>query len=199
MGGTGTGGSLGGFVSLSKKAVRLAKLLSLFIHALPESPSPERSFRTIPANWIRGFLLSTLHSDEERFVKVIIADDDHQHVFLLEMFLKKWGYEVVSTDRGEEALRLLRNENSSCVAILDWEMRGLTGIEICREIRKSFSNSKIITCMLTAHAQLRDRQQAAEAGADVYMTKPYEPEELKTRLQEASLLLESDHWTAGVH
>jgi CheY-like chemotaxis protein len=124
-------------------------------------------------------------------LKVLIADDDTVHTFLLEMFLKKWGYEVTSTDNGAEALQMLRAENSPCIAILDWQMPRLTGDEVCREVKDSLPDSSIFVIMLTANAQLKNRQQATAAGVDAFMTKPYEPEELKEKLREASQLLES--------
>ena len=124
-------------------------------------------------------------------MKVLIADDEPMHTFLLEMFLKKWGYEVTSTDNGQEALRLLRGESAPCVAILDWKMPGLEGVEVCRELRKTSEKSNIFILLLTANAQVVDRQQAMEAGVDDYMTKPYDPEELRQKLGDACRVLES--------
>ena len=124
-------------------------------------------------------------------MKVLIADDEPMHTFLLEMFLKKWGYEVTSTDNGLEALRLLRGENASCVAVLDWRMPGLEGVEVCHDLKKSSENSTLFILLLTAKAQVVDRQQAMEAVVDDYMTKPYDPEELRQKLGDACRLLES--------
>jgi len=124
-------------------------------------------------------------------VKVLIADDEPVHTFLLEMFLKKWGYEVTSTDNGQEALRLLRGESAPCVAILDWKMPGLEGVEVCRELKKTSKNSNIFILLLTAKAQVVDRQQAMEAGADDYMTKPYDPEELRCKLLKGCQIIKS--------
>jgi len=124
-------------------------------------------------------------------LRVLIADDDHSQTFLLEMFLKKWGYEVTSTDDGEKALQQLRGKNFPCIVILDGHMPGMEGVEVCREIRRFVSDPGTYVLMLTANAQLRDRQQALAAGADAYMTKPYEPKELRTQLLEADQLLQS--------
>ena len=129
-------------------------------------------------------------------LRVLIADDDHSQTFLLEMFLKKWGYEVTSTDAGDRALQQLLGKNFPCIVILDGNMPGMGGVEVCREIRRFVSDPGTYVLMLTANAQLRDRQQALAAGADAYMTKPYEPEELRAQLLEASQLLQSKQTTS---
>ena len=123
-------------------------------------------------------------------MRILIADDDHSHTFLLEMFLKKWGYEVTSTDDGGEALQYLRCKNFPCIVILDGHMPGMDGIAVCREVRRFVSDPGTYILMLTANAQARDRQQALAAGVDVYMTKPYEPGELRAQLLEASQRLQ---------
>jgi len=111
-------------------------------------------------------------------MKVFVADDEAVHVFLLELFLKKWGFEVRSTDNGRDALRELESEESPCVAILDWEMPGLEGVEVARTIRK-IGKPNIYILMLTAKSQAADRAKALEAGVHAFMTKPYEPEQLR--------------------
>jgi two-component system phosphate regulon response regulator PhoB len=124
-------------------------------------------------------------------VKVLIADDEPMHAFLLEMFLKKWGYTVTIADNGESAKNLLVAETAPCVAILDWKMPGLTGVEVCRALKRQPEKSNIFVLLLTAQTQVVDRQRAVEAGVDGYMTKPYEPEELRGQLRSACALLES--------
>lgn len=131
-------------------------------------------------------------------LRVLIADDDHCHTFLLEMFLRKWGYEVTRTDDGEKAIQQLRCKNYPCIVVLDRCMPGIEGTEVCREIKRFAPDSGTYVLMLTTNAQLRDRQQALAAGTDAYMTKPYEPEELRTKLSEASQLLQS-HPSSSKH
>ena len=114
-------------------------------------------------------------------MKVLIADDEAAHAFLLELFLKKWGYEVFSTDNGQEALRELEREESPCIAILDWEMPGLSGLDVTKAIRSS-DHRNIYIVMLTAKSQAVDRAMALEAGVHSFMTKPYEPEELRLKV-----------------
>ena len=129
-------------------------------------------------------------------MRVLIADDEPMHAFLLEMFLRKWGYEVGTVDNGQDALRILRQESEPCVAILDWKMPRLEGVDVCREVKLTPEKSNVYILLLTAKTQEVDRQQAAEAGVDLYMTKPYEPEELRGKLQEASRMLDSGQYSA---
>jgi phosphoserine phosphatase RsbU/P len=122
-------------------------------------------------------------------MKVLIADDENQHAFLLELFLKKWGYEVCSVDNGLDALQMLEIESSDCVAILDCDMPGLDGLEVTRRIRRS-GHRNIYVLMLTARTQADDRARAAEAGVDAFLAKPYEPEELRALIAAGRAALE---------
>ena len=124
-------------------------------------------------------------------VRILIAEDEPVHLFLLEMFLKKWGYEAISADNGREAWRVLDGEDSPRIAILDWEMPGLDGIEICRAVRRSGGRPYTYILLLTARAQKADIQKGLAAGADDYLTKPYDPEELRKRLLAGCKQLES--------
>ncbi len=124
-------------------------------------------------------------------LRVLIADDEPAHVFLLEMFLKKWGYDVISTDSGTEAWQILRPKDGPRLAILDWEMPGMGGLEICEKVRKAEEHPYIYILLLTARAQQTDILKGTAAGADAYVTKPYDPEELRGRLLIACRILES--------
>ena len=124
-------------------------------------------------------------------MRILIADDEPVHLFLLEMFLKKWGYDVISVDNGSEAWRILNGDDSPRMAILDWELPGLNGIEICRAVRQSEKPPCPYILLLTARAQKADIQKGLAAGANDYLTKPYDPEELRRRLQAACKHLES--------
>jgi DNA-binding response OmpR family regulator len=123
-------------------------------------------------------------------VKIVIADDEQQHAFLLELFLRKWGYtEVYSLENGGAALTALKDEPASCFAILDWEMPVLDGIEVTRQLKK-IGRHNVYVLMLTAKTQATDRAKAMAAGVDVFMAKPYEPEELRKALRTGSQELE---------
>jgi len=117
-------------------------------------------------------------------VNILIADDEKAHLFLLEMFLRKWGYEVYATNNGVEALAWLEREEPPCLAILDWQMPGLDGVEVARRIKRGPRATQIYIVMLTAKAQRADRLQALEAGIDAFLIKPYDPDELQQTLLE---------------
>lgn len=124
-------------------------------------------------------------------MRILIADKESVHLFLLEMFLKKWGYEVIPVDNGREAWKILDGEDSPPMAILDWELSELNGVEICRAVRRSAVPPYPYVLLLTARAQKADIQKGLAAGADDYLTKPYDPQELRKRLLAACHQLES--------
>ncbi|HWP84731.1 MAG TPA: response regulator [Terriglobia bacterium] len=122
-------------------------------------------------------------------MKVLVADAENQHLFLMELFLKKWGYPVCSVDNGAEALHLLETETEPCIAILDWELPGCTGLEIARRVKAS-GRRNIYIILLTARTQAKERAEAAAAGIDLFMAKPYEPDELRQALAAGGRRLE---------
>ena len=124
-------------------------------------------------------------------MKILVADDEPSILFLLTMFLKKWGYEVIAADNGTEAWQVLQQEDAPRLAILDSKMPGIEGVAICREIRKRTEQPYVYIMLLTAQAQKADIQTGLAAGADDYLTKPFEPEDLRTRLLAGRRLLES--------
>ena len=127
-------------------------------------------------------------------MKVLIAEDDAVNRLLLQRFLEKWGYEVALAKDGLEAWRALQEEKSPRLAILDWMMPGMDGVQICREVRKLPNHSYLYLILLTAKFQKQDIIAGLEAGADDYVTKPFDSSELKARLQagERILRLEED-------
>jgi len=122
-------------------------------------------------------------------MRVLIAEDDAVSRRLLEGFLRSWGYEVTVAEQGDEARRLLQSEGAPKLAILDWMMPGMDGVEVCREIKKSAPQSAVYVLLLTSRTQAQDRLEAFEAGADDYLTKPFVPQELKARLHAGGRLL----------
>lgn len=122
--------------------------------------------------------MATTKKDE---TKVLIVEDEVAIVTLLKYNLEKEGYTVVSTGDGEEALTLVREHNPD-VIVLDWMLPGMTGIEICKQIRwnQDFKNTPII--MLSARGEEGDRIRGLDVGADDYMVKPFSPPELIARI-----------------
>lgn len=116
-------------------------------------------------------------------MKILIADDSIVSRHLLEATLRKWGYDVVVACDGAEALEVLQRDDAPALAILDWMMPGLTGLEVCRRIRQRAREPYIYTLLLTSKSQKEDLIEGMDAGADDYITKPFDQHELQVRLR----------------
>lgn len=112
--------------------------------------------------------------------KILVAEDDAISRTLICTWLKKWGYEVLATSDGLEAMTALRQQDAPTLAILDWMMPGMDGIEICRRTRDA--NRPLYVLMLTARGTKENLIEGLTAGADDYLVKPFEHEELRARL-----------------
>ncbi|MFH1314370.1 MAG: response regulator [Candidatus Eisenbacteria bacterium] len=123
-------------------------------------------------------------------MRVLIAEDDRVSRRLLERKLATWGYEVVSCINGAEAWQELHTRNSPSLVILNWMMPGIDGIDICREIRKQKRQAYIYIILLTGRDRKKDIIEGIGAGADDYVTKPFNPHELKVRLRAGRRILE---------
>jgi two-component system, cell cycle response regulator len=116
-------------------------------------------------------------------VKVLIAEDDVVSRRLLEAMLTRWGYEVVVTRNGDEAWRLLQRIDAPPLAILDWMMPGMDGVEVCRKVRQRGQEPYIYLLLLTTKGRKENIIEGLDAGADDYLTKPFDPHELQVRLR----------------
>jgi diguanylate cyclase (GGDEF)-like protein len=123
-------------------------------------------------------------------VNILVADDDAVSRRLLEATLKKWGYDVVVTDDGDKAWEVLQGEDAPQLAILDWVMPGLDGPEICREVRNLGDQRYVYLLLLTAKSGKEDLVKGMEAGADDFLTKPFDAQELRARLRAGIRILE---------
>ena len=118
-------------------------------------------------------------------MKVLIADDDPLWRKLLEQNVRKWEYEVVTAQDGQQAWQILQEKGAPRVALLDWQMPKLDGIEVCRRIRESLNLPLIYTIILTSRDTRDDRIIGLESGADDYLVKPVDMAILRTRLTAA--------------
>ncbi|MCB0195878.1 MAG: response regulator [Anaerolineae bacterium] len=116
-------------------------------------------------------------------MKVLIAEDDLVSRHLLQVKLKQWGYEVVETKDGQEAWHVLQQKDAPHLAILDWMMPGMDGIDICRNARAFAHLQTTYFILLTTRNNQEDIIKGLEAGADDYITKPFESQELQARVQ----------------
>jgi len=116
-------------------------------------------------------------------VKILIAEDDMVSRRLLEATLIKWGYEVVVTCDGAEAWAALQCADAPPLAILDWMMPGMDGIELCRTVRQALMPTPPYLILLTAKGHREDIVTGLRSGANDYVTKPFDREELRARVQ----------------
>lgn len=114
-------------------------------------------------------------------VKMLLVEDDAALAELLVFHFKREDFEVVHTPDGEEAL-LLARENTPDIVLLDWMVEGISGIEVCRRLRRSPETANVPIIMLTARGEEEDRVRGLETGADDYVTKPFSPRELVARV-----------------
>ncbi len=116
-------------------------------------------------------------------MKILIADDDPVSSRLLDRLLVKWGYEVIAAHDGTEAWEVLQAEDAPRVALLDWIMPGIDGLEVCRRVRARSSQPYIYIMLLTVKDKVGNLVEGLESGADDYLTKPFHPQELRARLR----------------
>lgn len=114
--------------------------------------------------------------------KILLVEDDVHLVELISYNLEKENFDVVRTPDGEEALVLAQEEKPDLV-ILDWMIANLSGIEVCRQLRRLPATANLPIVMLTARAEEADRIRGLETGADDYVTKPFSPRELIARVR----------------
>jgi DNA-binding response OmpR family regulator len=115
---------------------------------------------------------------------VLVAEDDEDILALVVFDLEDEGYEVLTARNGKEAIRLAL-ERLPALILLDVAMPGLDGYEVTRRLRADESTRDTPVVLLTARAQVKDVILGFEAGANDYVTKPFRPDELRTRLQAA--------------
>jgi two-component system phosphate regulon response regulator PhoB len=127
-----------------------------------------------------SLLLSDAVSD--RVPVLLVADDDEDILALVQLRLSRSGFEVIVARDGEEALRLARERHPD-LAVLDWMMPKVSGLEVLRAIRANSETADIPVVLLTARASENDVQEGLDAGADDYIAKPFSPQELAARVQ----------------
>jgi len=115
-------------------------------------------------------------------VRILVADDDPVGRHVLESALGKSGHDVLVVPDGAEAWRVLAAPDPPALAILDWMMPGLTGIEVCRKARETAWAVEPYLIVLTSRGAPADVVTALQAGANDYITKPFEIEELRARV-----------------
>jgi DNA-binding response OmpR family regulator len=118
--------------------------------------------------------------------KLLIVDDEAHIRMLIEQTLEELedeGVDFLTAENGEQALEIIQSENPQLV-FLDVMMPKMNGMEVCRRVKKELSLDKIFIVLLTAKGQELDRQKGQEVGADLYMTKPFDPEAILAKAKE---------------
>jgi two-component system, cell cycle response regulator len=123
-------------------------------------------------------------------MKILIADDSLLSRRLLEDTLGKWGYEVVAARDGSQAREILSGPDSPPLAILDWMMPGHTGPELCDLVRRAGAEPYTYILLLTSRNEKQDLVTGMDAGADDYITKPFDRHELQVRLRAGTRIVE---------
>ena len=115
-------------------------------------------------------------------MRILIADDDPLSSRLMQKTLERRGYEVVTVSDGRAAATELNKPGGPKLALLDWMMPAMDGLEVCRAVRRSQNDSYVYILLLTSKQTTEDMVAGLEAGADDYLTKPFNPAELHARL-----------------
>lgn len=113
---------------------------------------------------------------------VLIVEDDTALSELLQWHFNSEGYDVRATADGEDALIMVREELPDLI-VLDWMIESLSGVEVCRQLRKARESARVPIIMLTARGEEEDKIRGLKTGADDYLTKPFSPRELLARAE----------------
>lgn len=123
-------------------------------------------------------------------MKILIAEDNSTSRRILESILVKWSYKVISARNGNEAWEKLQEKDAPRLIILDWMMPGKNGVELCRELRARGNAEPMYIILLTARDDKKDIVEGLSAGADDYIAKPFNTEELRARIEVGRRMVE---------
>lgn len=116
-------------------------------------------------------------------MRILIAEDDLTSRRLLAAVLAKHDYEVTAVENGAEALRVMEQPDAPRLVVLDWVMPEMSGLDVCRGIRRTDEGNPPYILMVTTKHEVKDIVEALEAGADDYLVKPYNSMELRARVE----------------
>ncbi len=122
-------------------------------------------------------------------MKILVAEDEYTTRLMVQVCLENWGYSVVSVEDGKAAWDILSRDTPPEIAILDWEMTEINGMELCRKIKSMERSTPIHVILLTARDSKNDISQGFDAGADDYITKPFNDDELRARIRVAERIV----------
>lgn len=122
-------------------------------------------------------------------MKILIAEDEFTTRMMVQVCLENWGYRVESVTNGNDAWAALQKPDAPHIAILDWEMPELDGVEVCRRVKELDAINPPYILLLTSRDSKTDIVKGFDAGADDYMTKPFNDNELRARVRVAERLV----------
>ncbi len=134
-----------------------------------------------------------LSSDLGHAMPVLVAEDNPVFQSMLRSMLTKWGYDVRIAPNGVEAWEVMQSAEAPRLAVLDWMMPYMDGVEVCRRIRTAAREPYVYVLLLTARTESQDLVEGMEAGADDYLTKPFNAQELRVRLRAGRRILDLQH------
>jgi diguanylate cyclase (GGDEF)-like protein len=121
--------------------------------------------------------------------QILVADDSAVFRDMLQKMLSAWDYDVTVVSDGREAWEQLQHPGGPRLALLDWMMPGIEGAEICRKVRDSVHDRYVYIILISVRADLKDLVEGMESGADDYVVKPFQMEELRARLRAGQRVL----------
>jgi diguanylate cyclase (GGDEF)-like protein len=132
-------------------------------------------------------------------MKILVADDELISRRMLQALLTTWGYDVVPVEDGNAAFDLLKAPNAPRVGLLDWVMPGKNGVDVCRAIRRDRPEPYTYMLLLTAKDAKENIVEGLESGADDYLIKPWDPDELRARLRTGQRILQLEDRLVEAH
>lgn len=145
---------------------------------IPFNPDWEKFTQPIPSP---AFAAPQKEKRPRENCRVLVAEDDPVSREVVVSLLRNWGFDVLVTRDGTEAMEALRAQQEPTLAVLDWMMPGLDGVELCRRVRAM--DKLVYILLLTARTAKEQLVEALQAGADDYLTKPFNKDELHARLK----------------
>ena len=133
-------------------------------------------------------------------MRILLAEDSAFYRRMIANYLAEWGFDFVSAQDGKEAWKILRSPDGPRLALLDWMLPEIEGVELCRRLRSCGEGSGYIyTVLITAKNQKQEMLEAMDAGADDFLSKPFDPAELRARIQVGKRIVELQQKLASIN
>jgi len=132
-------------------------------------------------------------------LRVLVAEDDASSRFRLQTALRSWGYAVTCVTDGRQAIAELSRADGPSLAVLDWSMPEADGLEVCRTLRSDPDGRYVYAILLTSHDRDEDVIAGFDAGADDYVTKPFNTKELRARVRSGARIVQLQRQLVAAH